>query len=146
MKKFMNEFKEFISRGNVMDLAVGMIIGSAFTMIVTSLVDDIFMPLISVLTGGISFEDWKIILGGGENPPTLAIGSFVAAVLNFIIVAFCIFMVVKTFNKFRSLSWMAQKEESLKESPDTKICPYCRSAIAAEATRCPHCTSVLEDN
>ncbi len=142
MKKFMNEFKEFISRGNVMDLAVGMIIGSAFTAIVTSLVNDIFMPLISLVTGGISFTNWNITLVGDIK---LAIGSFLAAVLNFIIVAFCIFMVVKAFNKFRTMSLLAKKEEAKEEAPTTKVCPFCRSEIAIEATRCPHCTSVLEE-
>lgn len=142
MKKLLQEFKAFINKGNVMDLAVGMIIGSAFTAIVTSLVNDIFMPLISLVTGGISFTNWNITLVGDIK---LAIGSFLAAVLNFIIVAFCIFMVVKAFNKFRTMSLLAKKEEAKEEAPTTKVCPFCRSEIAIEATRCPHCTSVLEE-
>ncbi len=149
MKKFINEFKEFISRGNVMDLAVGMIIGSAFTAIVTSLVNDIFMPLISLITGGIDFTEWNIVLAqavGEEKPPTLGLGSFLAAVLNFVIVAICIFLVVKGINKFRALSVLSKKEEAAEEAPTTKVCPYCRSEIAIEATRCPHCTSVLEED
>lgn len=145
MKKFMNEFKEFISRGNVIDLAVGMIIGSAFTSIVNALVEKIFMPLISVLTGGISFEQWNIVLGSGETAPVIGIGAFLAQVLNFIIVAFCIFMVVKAINKFRTLSLTVKKTEETEAAPTTKVCPYCRSEIAIEATRCPHCTSLLSE-
>lgn len=143
MKKFVNEFKEFISRGNVMDLAVGMIIGSAFTALVTSLVNSIFMPLISLITGGIDFKDWNIPLTSGSEPPTLALGDFLSAILNFLIVAFCIFMVVKAFNKFHDMSFLKKKSEEA-AAPSVKICPFCKSEIAVDATRCPHCTSVLE--
>lgn len=138
MKKFIDEFKAFISRGNVMDLAVGMIIGSAFTAIVSSLVDDVLMPVISLITGGIDFNDWGIKLAGGGM---IRLGSFLAAVINFIIVAFVIFMLVKGINRLRDLA-TGPKEE---ETPTTKICPYCKSEIDINATRCPHCTSVLED-
>ena len=145
MKKFINEFKEFISRGNVMDLAVGMIIGSAFTALVTALVNNIFMPLISLLTGGISFTQWNIPLASGEEAPTLGLGDFIGSVLNFVIVAICIFLVVKAFNKFRDLSFLKKKEEAEAAAPTTKVCPFCKSEIAVDATRCPHCTSVLEE-
>jgi large conductance mechanosensitive channel len=144
MKKFIGEFKEFISRGSVMDLAVGMIIGSAFTAIVTSLVNNIFMPLISMITGGISFTQWNIPLAAGEEPPTLGLGDFAGAVLNFIIVAICIFLVVKALNKFRNLA-VKKKEDEEAAAPTTKVCPFCKSEIAIDATRCPHCTSVLEE-
>ena len=122
-----------------------MIIGSAFTALVSSLVDTIFMPLISLITGGVSFQQWNIVLGSGESAPQLAIGTFLAQVLDFIIVAFCIFLVVKTFNKFRDLSFRKEKEEE-EAAPTTKICPFCKSEIAIDATRCPHCTSVLEES
>ena len=139
MKKFISEFKEFISRGNVMDLAVGMIIGSAFTSIVNSLVTDVIMPLISVLTGGISFDNWKVVLGSGDAAPVLNLGTFLAQVLNFIIIAFVIFTVVKALNKLHELG-----HKPVEEVKTTKICPYCKSEISIEATRCPHCTSELQ--
>ncbi len=139
MKKFISEFKEFISRGSVMDLAVGMIIGSAFTGIVNSLVTDVIMPLISVITGGISFDNWKLVLGSGEAAPVLNLGTFLAQVLNFIIIAFVIFTVVKALNKLHDLS-----HKPVEEAKTTKVCPYCKSEISIEATRCPHCTSELK--
>lgn len=139
MKKFIEEFKTFISRGSVIDLAVGIIIGSAFTAIVTSLVNDIIMPLISIITGGISFESWNIVLGSGDSAPVLAIGTFIAAVLNFIIVAFVIFLVIKTINKASSLN----KKEEKEPEPETKDCPYCFSKIPVKATKCPCCTSLI---
>lgn len=141
MKKLINEFKAFISRGSVIDLAVGMVIGAAFTAIVTSLVNDIIMPLISIITGGISFEQWNIVLGAGEEAPVLALGTFIAAVINFIIVAFVIFMVVKAINKFHE---KIKKEEDAAE-PTTKECPYCLSQIPIKATKCAHCTSDLPE-
>ena len=140
MKKFIAEFKEFISRGSVIDLAVGMVIGSAFTAIVTSLVNDIIMPLISVITGGISFDQWNIALGSGEEPPMLNMGSFVSAIINFLIIALVIFCVVRAINKLHEAT-SKPKEES---KPETKKCPYCCSEIAIAAKRCPSCTSILE--
>lgn len=140
MKNFIKEFREFIARGNVMDMAVGIIIGGAFTTIVNSLVNDVIMPLISILTGGISFSQWNIPLGSKDN--MLNLGTFIAAVINFIIVALVIFVVIKSFNKLHELG---HKEEEKTEEPTTKICPYCMSEIDIHATRCPHCTSVLEE-
>lgn len=137
---FFAEFKKFISRGNVMDLAVGMIIGSAFTAIVTSLVNDVVMPLISILTGGISFTSWNIALGSGENAPVLGLGNFIAAVINFILIALVIFIIVRAINKVHDAV-----EKKPEEKPVTKICPYCMSEIDIKATRCPHCTSKLEE-
>ena len=136
MKGFFEEFKKFIARGNVMDMAVGMVIGAAFTTIVNSLVNDIIMPLISVITGGINFESWNVVLGSGEEAPVLSFGTFIAAILNFIIVAFVIFLVVKAFNKMR------EKDEP-EAAPTTKICPHCCSDIPIKATKCPNCTSDL---
>ena len=138
MKKFMNEFKEFISRGNVMDMAVGIIIGSAFTAIVTSLVDDIIMPIISLIFGGISFDQWNIVMGSGEEAPILALGTFIAAIINFILIALVIFLLIKAINGLH------KKPEEKPAAPTTKICPYCKSEISIEATRCPHCTSELK--
>ena len=99
MKGFMKEFKAFISRGNVMDMAVGIIIGSAFTAIVNALVNNIIMPLISVITGGISFDQWNITMGAGKDAPVLGLGTFIAAVINFLLIALVLFLVIKTINK-----------------------------------------------
>jgi large conductance mechanosensitive channel len=137
MKKLISEFKEFISRGSVVDLAVGIIIGSAFTAIVTSLVNDVIMPLISLITGGLDFSMWNIALTSDPEGPVFAMGSFIAAVINFIIVAFVIFMLVKALNKFN------RKKDEAPAAPTTKKCPYCLSEIPIEATKCAHCTSVL---
>lgn len=141
MKKLIEEFKQFISRGNVMDLAVGVIIGSAFTGIVNSLVNDIVMPLISLITGGISFEEWNFALGQGEGAATLNLGTFLAQVLNFIIIAFIIFLVVKGMNRLHNLG----AKPEVVAVPTTKVCPFCKTEISIEATRCPHCTSQLEE-
>ena len=140
MKSFVKEFKEFISRGSVMDMAVGIIIGGAFTSIVTSLVDNIVMPLISLIFGGISFKKWNIVLGAKEGAPELGLGTFVGAVINFILIALVIFIVIKAMNKASNL----RKKDEPEEAPTTKVCPFCKSEISIEATRCPHCTSELE--
>jgi len=139
MKAFMKEFKEFISRGNVMDMAVGVIIGGAFTAIVNSLVNDIMMPLLSLLTGGFDFTALCIVFGEGENAATFNYGSFIAAVINFILIAFVIFLLVKGLNKLSSRT----KKEQQPAPATTKECPFCKEQIAIEATRCPHCTSEL---
>ena len=145
-KGIIAEFKEFIARGNVMDLAIGMVIGSAFTAIVTSLVNDIVMPLISLITGGISFTQWNVALGSGKEPPVLGFGTFLAAVINFLLIALVIFAVVKGLNKMHDLAEKTGKLSKKKEeAPTTKKCPYCLSEIDIKATRCPHCTSVLEE-
>lgn len=136
MKKFISEFKEFISRGSVMDLAVGMIIGAAFTAIVTSLVDDIIMPIVSLAMGGINVNEMGIHLAGGE---VIRIGAFIGAIINFIIIALVIFMIVKTLNKMQE-----RKKKGEVDDPTTKICPFCKSEIDIEATRCPNCTSELK--
>lgn len=136
MKNFFSEFKEFISKGSVIDLAVGIIIGAAFTAIVNSLVNDIIMPLISLITGGIDFTRWNIPLtSAGEEGAVLAIGTFIAAILNFIIVALVIFLMVKAVNSIR------RDKEEAPAAPTTKKCPFCLSEIPIEATKCAHCTS-----
>ena len=135
MKKFVNEFKTFIKRGNVMDMAVGIIIGAAFKAIVDSLVNDIINPLLG-LAGGMNFDQyvWNV------NGAVIAYGKFITAIINFLIMAFIIFLLVRTINKMLS----AGKKEEPKPFT-TKKCPYCLSDIALEATRCPHCKSVLEE-
>jgi len=135
MKIFFDEFKKFISRGNVMDMAVGIIIGGAFTAIVNSLVNDIVMPLISLLTGGMDFSSLSIPLGQGEEAAALNYGAFISAIINFLLISLVIFLLIRTLNKFH-------KEEPAAE-PTEKECPYCKSTISIKATRCPHCTSEL---
>lgn len=140
MKQFIKEFKEFISRGNVMDLAVGIIIGGAFTSIVSSLVNDIINPLLG-LFGGMNFDQLKVNLLGEV---TLYYGKFITAVINFLVMALVIFVIVKVMNT--AAAKFVSKEEDKEEKDDTKICPFCKSQIAADAVRCPHCTSVLEES
>ena len=119
-----------------MDMAVGIIIGGAFTAIVTSLVNDILMPVLSLLTGGFDFSALCIVLGTGEHAATLNYGSFIAAIINFLLISFVIFLLIKGINK------LSVKKEA--PAPTTKECPFCREKIAISATRCPHCTSELE--
>ena len=140
MKEFWKEFKTFISRGSVMDMAVGIIIGGAFTAIVSSLVDDLLMPILSLLTGGYDFTKLSVVLGEGESAATLNYGMFISAVINFLLIAFVIFCVIKALNKMKDR--VSKKEE---EDPTTKICPFCKSEIDIAATRCPHCTSQLDE-
>ncbi len=135
MKAFMKEFKEFISRGNVMDMAVGIIIGGAFTAIVNSLVADIINPLLGCFIS-MDFSAWTIPLVGEA---ALGIGNFINAIISFLIMAFILFSIIKAMNKAASIG----KKPEEPAAPTTKICPYCKSEIAIEATRCPHCTSQL---
>ncbi len=151
MKKIIQEFKVFIMRGNVLDLAVGVIIGGAFQGIINSLVNDVMMPLVTLCTGGINFTDWFIALDGNEyatlaaaqqaGAATLNYGTFLTEVINFLIMAFVIFMMVKTMN---AIAARGKKPESKPES-QTKECPFCKSTVPAMATRCPHCTSILNE-
>ena len=129
------EFKDFAFKGNVIDMAVGVMIGSAFGSIVSSVVDDLIMPLVSVLTGGVSFSHLGVKLGEGEDAAVFAYGNFIQTVLNFLIIAICIFAFVKFINKLKKPA----------EAPKpARTCPYCFGEIAEKATRCPHCTSTLE--
>ena len=139
MKKFFNEFKEFISRGNVMDMAIGIIIGGAFTSVVSSLVADIINPFLG-LFGGMNFDQlkWHII-----GDVTLNYGAFPTAVLNFLIMALVVFCIVKMMNTVTNR--FSAKKEGEEEPVTTKICPFCKSEIDIEATRCPHCTSLFEE-
>ena len=149
MKGFLKEFKDFAMRGNVIDLAVGVIIGGAFQKIVTSVVNDLVMPLIGLITKGSDFASKFIALDGGEyatieeateaGAAILTYGNFIAVTIDFLIMAFVIFLLVKGLNKLTSLG---KKLEGVPEPvPTTKVCPFCKSEIAIDATRCPHCTS-----
>ncbi len=144
---FASEFKKFIMRGNVIDLAVGVIVGGAFQGIVKSLVDDVVMPVISLATKGLSFADWFIALDGSDyatlaeaqaaGAATLNYGNFISAIINFLIMAFVVFLIVKGINTVAERT----KKPAEEAAPTTKKCPYCKSEIALDATKCPHCTS-----
>ena len=149
---FFSEFKTFIMRGNVIDLAVGVIIGAAFQAIIKSLVDDLVMPVISLATNGVDFANMFVSLDGNEyetlaaaqeaGAAVFAYGNFINAVLNFLIMAFVIFVLVRTINKLRERA--VKKEEVAEAAPTTKKCPFCKSEIDIEATKCPNCTSDVE--
>lgn len=130
MKKFLEEFKAFALKGNVMDMAVGVIIGGAFSGIVTSLTDNFINPLLVFLTGGTGYDlySWAQISAYGS--------AFLSSVVNFIIMAFILFCLMKTINKALSLG-----KKPAEEAPTTKICPFCKSEIPIDATKCAHCTS-----
>jgi large conductance mechanosensitive channel len=145
MKKksgLIEEFKKFIMRGNVMDMAVGVIVGGAFTAIVTSLNQDILTPILGIF-GGMDFSNLFVKLGSAEGAPILAYGNFITAVINFLITAFVIFILVKSINVLNDR--LSKKEEEPKETPTTKQCPYCLNEIPIGATRCGYCTSVLTE-
>jgi len=141
------EFKEFAMRGNVMDMAIGIILGGAFGKIVSSFVKDVIMPPIGMLMGGVDFSNLFINLSGGTfaslaeaqeaGAATINYGVFLNTVIDFIIIAFAIFMVVKQMNRLK------RKEEAPPAAPTTKDCPHCISTISIKATRCPHCTAQL---
>jgi large conductance mechanosensitive channel len=145
------EFKEFAMRGNVVDLAIGVVIGAAFGAIVKSLVDDILMPVLGLLLGDADFTNLFVVLQEGSvagpyetlalaqeaGAVTLNYGLFINTIVSFIIVAFAIFLVVRSINR------MQRKEEAPPVEPTTKECPYCYNEIAIKATRCPNCTSEL---
>ena len=154
--KIVKEFKEFIMRGNVMDLAVGVIIGGAFGAIVTAFIDNMIMPFIGLLTGGMDFSQQFIVLKAPDGMSASDIksieqakevganvwgyGAFITAVINFLIIALVIFLIVKAVNKAANLR---KKEEEAE--PTTKVCPFCCTEIDIKATRCPHCTSELPE-
>lgn len=142
-KGFIAEFKKFITRGNVMDMAVGVIVGGAFTAIVTSLNQDILTPILAIF-GGTDFSYLTLKLGTGEDAPVLNYGNFITAIINFLITALVIFLMIKLINKVGDK--LSHKEPEKPAAPTTKKCPFCMSEIAIEATRCPHCTSRLDEN
>ncbi len=133
--KFINEFRKFISKGNVLDLAVGVIIGASFQGIVKSLTDDVLSPMIG-LVAKTDFSDWVFTLNGVQ----IRYGAFITAVIQFLIMALVVFFIVKAFNKVKNI---AVKKEP--EAPKTKKCPYCCTDIDIKASRCPHCTSILSE-
>ena len=137
MKKFLNEFKTFALRGNVMDLAVGMIIGSAFTAIVTALKDNFIQPILDFVTRTHTADYYtkEILLG--------YLSAFISAIINFIIIAFVLFLLIKGMNTLMTIG--KKKQEEVSVEPTTKVCPFCKSEIAITATRCAHCTSELKD-
>lgn len=161
-KGFIAEFRKFITRGNVLDMAVGVIVGGAFTSIVNSLNTDILTPILAVF-GGTDFSYLTVTLGQGENAPVLCYGNFITAVINFLITALVIFCLIKGINalgeKVKKLEKAAEEKVAKEKAGEsaseekaaaletaTKKCPYCLSEIPAEAVRCPHCTSHLEKN
>lgn len=150
----LKEFKEFALKGNIMDMAIGVIIGGAFQKIVTSLVNDIIMPAISIFTGKVDFSDLVVTVGNSS----IKYGSFITTIVDFLIIAFSIFIAIRTINKLndrakQDLDKMSKKSKFFKgkkkkeepiPEPTTKVCPYCLSEINIKATRCPHCTSELK--
>jgi len=150
MKKFLEEFKQFAMRGNVIDLAVGIIIGVAFGNIVNSLVNDIIMPPIGYILNDIDFSDLFINLSGGDysslaaakdaGAATINYGLFINALINFIIVALAVFLLVRQMNRF------LKEKPAPPAEPTTKECPFCHTEIPIAAVRCPHCTSHLEES
>lgn len=133
IKKFFEEFKAFAMRGNVMDMAVGVVVGGAFTSIVNSLVGDIISPIIGLIFNA-DFSGVGLTIGD----VTIGFGAFINAIINFVIVAFVLFCVIKAMNA------MHKKPEAAPAAPTTKACPYCQSDIPIKAVRCPHCTTKLE--
>ncbi|MCQ6562481.1 large conductance mechanosensitive channel protein MscL [Paenibacillus mendelii] len=157
MMKVLKEFKEFAVKGNVLDLAVGVIIGAAFGKIVTSMVNDMIMPPISKILGNVNFVDMFLTLDTGKiDEPSktlaeakangavvIAYGQFINVIIDFTIVAFCIFLMVKGANTLRRMN--AKEEEPAAVEPTEKDCPYCLSKIPLKATRCSHCTSHISE-
>ena len=147
MKKMLKEFKDFVMRGNVLDMAVGVIVAGAFGKITTSLVNDIFMPLLGLLTGGINFGGLFYALDGNTYASveaaaeagvgTINYGAFMQCIIDFVLVALCMFLVIKVMNKLK------KPEPAPAPAKAPRLCPFCKTEIADDATRCPHCTSQL---
>jgi large conductance mechanosensitive channel len=163
----LKEFKEFAMKGSIMDLAIGVVIGGAFQKIVNSLVNDIIMPAISILTGKVDFSDMVLTVGN----VSIKYGNFITSIVDFLIIAFSIFLVIRYLNKLNEMKdakevknleekfakkidkldkkgrlkkFKKEKKEEVEKEPETKICPYCLTEIKYKATKCPHCTSELE--
>lgn len=157
MKKLFKDFQEFITRGNVIDLAIGIIIGGAFSAVVNSIVNNLMMPPLGVLIGNVDFQDLFIVLKQGEEalPPeatlemarevgavTLNYGQFITDLISFLLLALGVFLMIKGIQKIKDRA--AQPKEEEQATPDEKDCPYCQKSIPVKATRCPYCTSKLE--
>ena len=149
MKKFLEEFKKFALKGNVMDMAIGVIIGGAFSAIVTALTTSFINPLINSVGGAevagsikLPWVDYSGLDSEAATALSLNYGAFITAIINFLIIALILFIMLKAMNKLMSIG---KKKEEEKEEVTTKTCPFCKSEIAIDATRCPHCTSELED-
>ena len=152
MKKMLKEFKQFAIKGNMIDLAVGMIIGTSFNKIVSSLVNDMIMPILGIFTGKIDFAKLYIALDGNTYESLAAAeeagaacfkyGAFIAGLIDFLIMAFIVFLFVRGINKLREVG-KEEEAPAAPTAPTTKVCPFCKSEISIEATRCPHCTSEL---
>ncbi len=140
-KGIVAEFAEFINRGNVMDMAVGVIIGGAFTAVVNALVTNVIQPLISFVTGGApGMPGLSINLNGS----VIDFSAFISAVINFLITAAAVFAIVKAMNEVNRLKDFAAEKAEEDAAPEPRVCPFCKQQIADDATRCPHCTSKLE--
>lgn len=151
----LKEFKEFALKGNIMDMAIGVIIGGAFQKIVTSLVNDIIMPAVAIFTGKVDFSDLVVTVGNSS----IKYGAFITTIVDFLIIAFSIFIAIRSITKLNNrtkenMEKMASKNKFFKNKkkkeepvpePTTKICPYCLSEINIKASRCPHCTSELTE-
>lgn len=156
MRTFIDEFKQFALRGNMIDLAVGIIIGAAFNGVVNSLVKDVIMPPIGYIVGGVNFSDLFIVLGGGSyatladaqqaGAATINYGNFINSVINLLIVALSVFLLVRGINRLTTVieDEFGGKKEEVPSEPVNKECPYCLMSIPYKATRCPNCTSQLE--
>ena len=155
MKEFLNDFKAFAFKGNMMDLAIGMIIGAAFTALVNSVVSNLFMPIISLFTGGIDFSNLYLPLSAGSKDAFMAgadittaraagsvlpYGTFITDLIQFLILAFVVFLMVRALAKMMKNA----KEEEAAEAPTTKECPFCKTEIHIDAVKCPNCTADLK--
>ncbi len=150
----LKEFKEFATKGNIMDMAIGVIIGGAFQKIVTSLVNDLIMPIITIFTGKVNFSDLTLTIGNSS----IKYGSFITTIIDFLIIAFSIFIAIRSFNKLsastkenienlkKKIGDTDETEEMQPQEPATKQCPYCLSEIPYKAVKCAHCTADLEKN
>ncbi|MDR2587053.1 MAG: large conductance mechanosensitive channel protein MscL [Coriobacteriales bacterium] len=136
--KFFQEFRDFISRGNVMDLAVAVIVGGAFSAIINSLVGDLVTPLLSLITGGIDFNHLTVKFGEGDLAAEFRYGNFIQAAINFLLVSFAVFLLVK------AIGVVLRKKKA--EALPTKSCPFCAQEIPAAAVRCPSCTTILDES